>query len=448
MKKVLCILSFLLISNVIPAQEEQIPFDKEGKIQIIDVKLNEKIGYFNAYSGFREALLFAVNDSTYLLEVTYQPGNKTLRDRKQITGKELEELRLRIEESIKQKAPEYTLEQEGRTTLIVASTTGSFTYYGPALISALDLSDRPALATYMFTVGAGFAIPFYLTKKEPVTIASAYLSIYGETRGSIHGVSIASLLDLNDRGYYGASLITSVTEGYLGYRYASINKLNAGESFAMQMYGDLFSGVGLLTSGALGLYDKGDVGKTLAATYLISNGTGLIAGKYISSFTHYETGDGFYLLCTTSLSSLTGITFMDYFDPNDAKIYAGTAAASALVGMYWGNSISRDNDYSFGEGILTGLGTTAGSLIGLGTCIILTNNYDNSKIMLSSLTIGGWTGFLGMKALFDNNHVKASKNLSYHFSVGTLPILNLHNSNKLELAPKRYIPSLNFNVRF
>lgn len=429
------------------SQEVQIPFDKEGKIRIIDQKLNEKLSYFNNYKGFKDALLFQVNDSSYLLEISYMPDKQMLRERKALTPIEKESLLLEINNSINQKAPEYSVDQEGRTTLIVSSTVGGLSIYAPSLISIFRMNDRPAIATYMLTVGASFVVPFYLTRKEPVSVASAWLGIYGESRGFIHGMALSSLFDADERTSLGISMCTSIGEGTMGYFYARNNRLTAGQASAYQIYGDASSVLGILIAGSSGLYDNNvETDKKIAATYLVSNFAGLALAKYVTSKNVYDTGDGYVSLNSGILGALSTFTIVYYFEPDEIKVYTSLIAAGGIGGLYLGNYYAKNYDYTMGQGLLTLVGSVAGGLIGTGLGILATDEMD-SKLILTTSTIGGWGGFIAMKHIFNKNNKLVSNNYKLKINLGAAPILGLSNANTIN-ASYKIAPTLNLSLKF
>ena len=122
-------LSFCL-SKISNAQETQISIDEEGKIEYINSELEQELGLFKEYHNFKEARLFQISDTSYVLEISYRPEDKLLRARLPLSASEVQEFKQKVMNRIEKKAPTTVLDQEGRTKLIVGSTTLSFGYYG------------------------------------------------------------------------------------------------------------------------------------------------------------------------------------------------------------------------------------------------------------------------------------------------------------------------------
>ncbi len=334
-------------------------------------------------------------------------------------------------------------------TLIVASSLGGIIFYGPALNTTFNLDGRAAVATYMFTAGASFYIPFYLTRKEPVSVASAWLAIYGESRGAIHGVSLATLLNMNSRGTLRFALFSSIIEGTGGYLYARNNNLTAGQTSAMQTYGDIGSGVGFLIARSAGLYDNSNnMGKKIASTYLLSNFASLAFGRYISSKYNYSNGDSYFLGTTSILSGLSAFTVINYFDPKNDKAYTTSVAIGTLGGMYLGHYFAKNYDYTLGQGILTTCGSTAFALIGYGLGYIAFNNAD-SKLLLTTTTLGGWSGFYILKSVFDNSNKQTTlSKLNLKMNLGMLPIYESNLFRTPNFTINKIAPTLKMSLTF
>ena len=67
------VLLFICLNKIGSAQEVQISIDEEGKIDCTDSKLEQELGLFTEYSNFREARLYQISDTSFVLEVSYQP---------------------------------------------------------------------------------------------------------------------------------------------------------------------------------------------------------------------------------------------------------------------------------------------------------------------------------------------------------------------------------------
>ncbi len=58
---------FFWFSEICTAQEVLVAIDEQGKIELIDSQLEKKLNLFQEYENFKEARLFKVSDSAYVL---------------------------------------------------------------------------------------------------------------------------------------------------------------------------------------------------------------------------------------------------------------------------------------------------------------------------------------------------------------------------------------------
>lgn len=69
--KLLVLIFFVVISCIsTQAQERQIPFDSAGKILVITPQQTTLLPLFSEYNEFKEILLFKLDDTSFMLEVT------------------------------------------------------------------------------------------------------------------------------------------------------------------------------------------------------------------------------------------------------------------------------------------------------------------------------------------------------------------------------------------
>ncbi len=102
-------------SSTALAQEIQRPFDETGSIQTIDRALEEKLQLFPDYEGFREARLYEVSRTEYVLEIIYRPNNDVLRDQQTLALAEVRDLRARVTKRYNEEMERPELNQTGRT---------------------------------------------------------------------------------------------------------------------------------------------------------------------------------------------------------------------------------------------------------------------------------------------------------------------------------------------
>ncbi len=265
MKNILFIIFVFLFNlylELANAQEIQIPIDEEGKIEYIDSKLEQKLNLFTEYVNFREARLFQISNSLFVLEIYYRPQEKLFKKRLQFSLEEVSSFQQKVTARIKQQAPQAALDQSGRTKLIIGNMALSLGYYGWALPVALDFDGDGKLAVglYMLTSSAGFFLPFSATKNIPVTNAASNLSFYGGTRGIVHGITLAYLFSKrpSDKSIIGAGMLVSIPEAISGFVIASRSNMSAGTAEVIGVGGDFGIGLGLGAAHLANFYEDNE----------------------------------------------------------------------------------------------------------------------------------------------------------------------------------------------
>lgn len=372
------------------AQEVRRAFDPDGRIETIDSRLAEKLGLFSEYEGFQEARLYQQADSAFVLEIVYRPGPETLRDRRSLSASEVERLRARVEKRLRSSGSSSSLDQEGRTELLVNSTLLSLGFYGYALPVSLGIEDGTGVAAlYMLTSGAGFFAPYALTRDRPVTEGQTKLFQYGGTRGIAHGALIGLLAagdELSVRGFMGSALATSVGEALAGFGLAGTRRIDQGTAETIGAGGDFGLGLGL---GVGFLIDPDDPEpRTVAGPALAGSLAGLLTGRYLSRRTTYTPGDARVLRVLGSLGALSGLAAADLAGIRNTRALLGSTMATSVVGFGLAHRLLRSRDVPTNSGTFTALGTTGGGLTGLGIAYLLTGEEFEDADATPFLTLG------------------------------------------------------------
>ncbi len=386
------------------AQEVQVPIDEDGKVQVITADLERKLKLFSDYPAFREARLFQLSDTSFVLEITHEPSGRLTRERVPLTLAAAQVFRRRVSAGLRETAPEAVLDQSGRTKLLVWSTVLSLFYYGPAAPVVLDVDDpQGAVGLYMLSAGAGFVAPFLATKHIPVTEAGAVLSTYGATRGVIHGALAAYLFDNEpeDRGFLGAGFLGGVTEGIAGFAVANAGRMTGGTAELVGVGSDVGLGYGLGSAHLAGFFDEDPfyLNRSYAAavaTALLSTAGGVGLGYALSRTEPYTRGDAFLLRNAGILGGHAGLAVADALNPNGNKdkLYTALAMTGGTLGLIAGQRLVHGRDFTTAQGTFGTLGQIAGGLVGLGLgYLVSSENGDNSTVLLAGSAVGAGVGY-------------------------------------------------------
>ena len=407
------VLALSLRTLTVCAQDTQIFMDNEGRIEIIDRDLNARLALFTDYEGFKEAKLFEVSGNEFMLEIYYKLDKGVLRKRIPYTLEEVKSLRDRVSGALAATQSEAVLDQNGRVKLLVASTAAGLGYYGWAIPIALHMKSGKAIAsTYMFTGALSFFIPYRTTINSSVTESAANAYVYGTTRGALHGYILNSLVygnDFSPRRAFGFSVAGSVGEGVGFYKLTSAQNWSAGKVELLGVGGDFGFGIGVAAPFALNYENKNRV---YAASMLIGTGTGFVAANYLSGKDHYTQGYAFVIRGAGMMGSYVSLSAMNLIQPKNERWYAGIFIAGSLSGLYLGNRLVDEKDFTPAQGTFIEIGQLAGWLTGLGIAYLIQDpaKSDNSRLFMTMSAIGGMSGYTLMYRSFaDKAQKKAAK---------------------------------------
>lgn len=410
------------------AAEVQVAFDPAGRIQRVDEPLARRIGLFvDSHPGFQEARLFAVDDSTFVLEISVAQGGQFSREREVLTREQADALRADVSSRVAALPPERErVEQGGRATLVTSWTLLGLGFYGWAFPYSLGIEDGSgALGSYMLVSGASFFGPLLLTKNQPVTWGPTNLSLYGATRGIFHGWLIGQIAE-PEGGYeddgrtsVGLAMATSVTEGILGYAIAQSQGWSAGHVAAIEIGGDYGMLWGFLAGDLMGYLneDEDSADQQGWATLTLGGAAaGLFGGEVLGRHRAYSFGDVMIVRGGSYVGILAGTAFADLGNPENSEPYSAGIMAGSLAGLIAGDRLVAGREFTVGEGVLVQLGGLAGGLMGLGL-VALTETDDSSSYWFGTAT-GAAVGYTATYAgLASKATARASKKTSWQFNV-------------------------------
>ncbi|MCD4817347.1 MAG: hypothetical protein K8S23_01500 [Candidatus Cloacimonetes bacterium] len=425
-KLILLLAVFWVLSSICYAQEVQIPVDLDGKVINIDSELNEKINLFEEYRNFQNANLFQISDTLFVLEISYKPDNKLIKERIMYSQEDVAKFRKKVTGQLNLKKPKLKLNHEGRTKLVVGTTTLSFALYGfttPVIVKSDDFKVSAAL--YLLTGSAGFYASLAATKNVPVSDAAASLALYGGTRGVLHGLLFTyatqgdtfradTLLPMQS--------IFSIGEIFLGFHYATLNDLHPG---TVEMLG-FGSDLGLVWGGGIAhLFDFDHI-SPISLSILGGSVSGLFLGKYMSQKQYYTQGDAYVVRGSTFLGGYIPISIINMISPKDERVYTASAILGTIAGLNLGTKIVKDKNFSTGEGVLINLGEFVGCALGFGFAYIVSPNDEiSSSLLLTSSAIGATAGFGLMYRYYANNSSSKENKSSFGINFNPNALISL-----------------------
>ncbi len=446
------LLTFLSFAFLINAQEILVPLDEKGELESIDAQLEKKLNFFTEYAGFREARLFQIDDSSFVLEVYYQPAALVYKERILLSRSEVAELRSDITESMRIRSPLLMLNQEGRPELLIGALGLSMGYYGWAVPAAFGVDDpKVGVALYMLTSGASFFAPFMVTQHISVTNGAASLSLYGGTRGIAHGICAGLALfgeDSTMRVPIASGMVLSIAEAIAGFQLARKMSMDPGRAEVIGIGGDFGMGLGLGTAYLADfLGEDSEQFRSIGGSVLLGSGVGLLAGSWLANRQHYTQGDANVLRAAGFLGAYVPLAMVGYADPENNKVYAASSMAGAIAGLGMGNLLVMGKDFSSGQGRLITFSEFAGGLVGLGCAYLISSeDADNRNLFLSSSAMGGIAGFFFMYRAFSGQAKGGESNTSWNINLAPEGVLSLTLNRGTH--PACHIPIVRAQCRF
>ena len=421
----------LLLPTAAVGQEVQVPLDPDGRLLTIGRELAHRLDVFiRDYPELQRVRLFEGDDG-FILEIAFEREGRAARYRVSMTDAEVRDLRTRIGRALVEHAPDEALDQDGRHLLLGATTLLGLGYYGWAVPAALHIdSGRGALATYMFTAGASFVIPYLYTRNRPVTYGMANAGFWGATRGLSHGSYLANTVaDHPDfRATVGTAVVVSLAEGLLGYTWARRTAMSAGEAHTIGNLGDFGTGA----AGQLLLIAQPSSDQATFGTLLAGAAGGVAAGALVAPSLDFTWGDAEVQRAAYLLGAAHGGVVFDWLYGDDAgdrelRFLGGLLLAGSAGGAWAAHRLLSDHDFSVGEGILVELGTAAGGLLGMGVGVLAGPDEPDRTLVFTLGAIGADLGFgIVFSALADNARARATDLGSGDPGDGADPRIELH----------------------
>lgn len=386
----------------VQAQGTQVPFDRDSTVYSIDRELRQELGLFPAISGFREAVLYRLSDGQYELVLRYQQDGVRRRERRTLESADVQSLRGRVTGGVSGSRESRAFTQDGRYDLI-ASTTIHGLVQGALITGALDADGGTVVTLPLLGAGAGFFFPLFATRDARVTDAEADMTFYGGLQGYAHTVQLSYLLGddaLNGRATAGLAALIGAGEGVAAYEVARRNNWRAGHAKMVSFTGLTGNLVGLGVSGLIfGRVESrtGAVNRSAAGTSLIGSLAGAYVGHRMGRTNRYSKGDArIYLLSAVQTVNLAG-SFLSLGNDRSVRLSSAILTGAALGGGLLGRRLVRDRGFTAVDGNLIGLGSVAGSLLGLA----FTVEAESGSARAIVQALGSTAGFGMTYALMD-----------------------------------------------
>jgi hypothetical protein len=419
------------------ADDVQVPFDAEGRLEQLDAGHARAWGLLTEYPALEEARLYEDTDSgAYTLEVTERREGRSVRRRVPLSAEQVEALRRQVSEHlaaapaptppVTQPTPTPTgtpgapaLNQEGRWTLIAVSGILGTSFYGWAVPVGLQAQSGSVLGLYTVTAGVSFFTPLFLTAGSDVTWGMAAMYYAGASRGPLHGLLLGLLVSPDQVGpqVLLASVGMGIAEGVAGTLWARSTGMSAGTANAMLLGSDfgLGYGVGLyaLTTGLSPTASS----RIPAAAALLGAAGGAVGGYYLAGLRGYTWGEAEAIRTAGLLGAFVTLPIFGWAELTDARAVAGLLMTGSALGLVLGDHFISGRGYQVGQAVLLNFGTVVGGLVGLGAVALLAPAGADGRVFLTASALGAVGGFAATYALLGpaSSQQHASASVQLHF---------------------------------
>ena len=372
------------------AQDVQVPFDRDSTLYSLDEDLRRQLDLFPDITGFQGAELYRMDSTTYELVIRYQSGGRVRRERRVLSGAEVQALRDRIAQARSTRGYGRSFE-DGRYGLIASTTVHGLTE-GSLLAGALNLEDERALTLPLLGGAVGFFGPLLATRDGGVTAAEADMTFYGGVQGYLHGVQVARIVggdQLGTRATVGVTALAGAIEGTLAYRTARAYNWTGGHAEMVSFNGLAGNLVGVGLGAAIVGEDGEEVPRLVASSSLLGSVGGAYLGHRMGGTDRYTEGDArVYLQSVIQGVNLTAsaLTLTDGLGVRPVALFL---TGSAVGGGVIGRQLVRNRDFTDTQSFLVALGSVTGSLAGLAVTI----EVDDGSSRALAQGIGSAAGF-------------------------------------------------------
>ena len=424
----------VMLSPSLVTAQQQIAFDQNDEIYVIDRQLRNQLELFPDYEGFIEATMFRIDENEYELNVLVEIDGIRQRRLEEYSDVQLKNLRDRITQRLAELDPE--TDQSGRTRFLIGTTALSAAYYGWATPTILGINEPSVFgALYLTVASSGYFIPNWVTSDATLTTADSRLSLYGGLRGIYHGYAIGNFIAPDEtgaeisKGHLAISMATSLSGLYGGYAYSRNQNVTEGEARFFNAAGDygMLMGIG----SAIILEDTFFSTRLSTAGYLSITSAGYAGAHYLTRHRNATIGNARVMRTSYFLGAAIPAGFLAALDIESSQLITATTMAGLSAGMGWASRISRSQNFTDGEGITISLGTLGSYLLGASIGLLAT---DSSSGVLLTGALGGSLGYFTLlnRAMQQQNPDNSEYSLNFDF--GFQPVIE-HEINAYSFVP-------------
>src|SRR5438034_266212 len=198
--------------------ERPVPFDSAGLVTVMTPYLADRAAlrspWWPVSGDFKEARLFTVNDSSYVLAVVRKSG---VVERYTLNATDRGAIR-----AVVSRLPRETIlaRTDARSAFIRGQTLLGISVYGPAFAGAIGEDNGSYTAAYLVVAGGSFFAASEISRRMFISRPQADLSTNMGLNGALAGWAITYLAHAEDKGQFAGAFIGGLTGATLGVRIA------------------------------------------------------------------------------------------------------------------------------------------------------------------------------------------------------------------------------------
>jgi hypothetical protein len=227
----------------------------------------------------------------------------------------------------------------------------------------------------------------------------ANLSLYGATRGILHGMLVAEAFkqsgsDIAEHELIGAGVVGSIVEATGGFLWARAADFSAGDARAIGVGGDTGmiwgSGLAELFDGSSEDFLDFGIKRALPLAALGGSAAGIFAGQQGAERWNPTWGDGEVLRMASLVGATWGVASAN-LDDDDTVLGLGLLGNAA--GFAAGAHLLKGRDFTPGQAVLVDVGTIAGAGLGVGLAYLFSDTSVEARSALVGAAVGATGGF-------------------------------------------------------
>jgi len=375
-----------------------------------------------------------------------------------------------IENNIKL-SPTLIRDQSGRWPLVAQNMVYGASIYGWMIPYVLDVQDyKWYVGSEMMSLGAAYYLTYKYTKNMDISHARAQMMRAGSAVGLRYGQGLNALLEL-DRGdsrTWAWMLMASVPAGiWVGDQLYHRWQPSNGQAWSLTLWSEigastmrsvyhfirgepqepewsLADGIQYDQDHAAWERDHEDWQKRQLLFEMVGYPLGAYLGRHFFGKRQYTFGDAVMLMQGWSVGQLYSLMVADIlgmdFSQNAWRmvVTAGGVGSTLFMDRY-----IQGRDYTFGQSVLSVLGTGSGMAFGMGLAVVVeTSDFKTAEFFTM---VGGMVGFFLSDRILE---VKQEKTLTTSTNLPPVSVLPTFQVLPDESQGVRLLPALALDIRF